>query len=158
MKNINKIFLWAFIILSLLPLFEFFLFQWKNDNRIGIQTTSSISVINYPTSTTNGYVVYYLPDAINSFDDFIISECSYGIIDGNAVNLTGPAKPIFMAMANITKKIGSSTSKGPFLVHILSLSLIIARTIYIACLLLLAYIIILPVSVIHYFFNKRLLQ
>lgn len=155
MKNVSKIFVWAFIILSLLPVFEFFLFQWRNDNRVGIDTTASISVISYPTASDSGYVVYFLPTEINSFTDYVLAEYSYGIIQPDSVNLQGLAKPIFQTMALITRRMASATASGPFLVHIIAISLLLSRCVYIACILLLIYIIIFPVLLVSSSFRRK---
>lgn len=156
MKRLNKIFLWAFIVLSLLPLAEFVLFQWRNDNRIGLDSTSSISVVSYPSGSNSGYVVYYLPTEINSFTDYIVSEYTYGIIDNSSsVNLHGLAKPLFMSMALFMRQTGTSTSSGPVQMNIICIALLIARSAYIAGMLLMVYLMVFPVALCFTFFRRR---
>lgn len=155
MKRINNIFIWAFIILSVLPIFEFTLFQWRNDNRIGLESTASISVISYPTSSSAGYVVYFLPTEVNSFTDYVLNEYSYGIMQTDAVNLQGLPKPIFLTMAIVTREMASTTASGPFLVNMIAVALLLSRAVYIACLLLLIYLLILPVLLVTTTFKRR---
>lgn len=159
MKTVNKIFIWAFIILSLLPFFEFFTYQWRNDNRIAISSSNSNPVLQYPTSTSNGLVIYYIPDTISSFTDYVISEYHYGLIETNPtrVNMQGISRPIFLFSANILKLISSSssTTNGPLLNDCIAFSLLIQRSILISISLFLLYILILPVLLVTFTFRRK---
>ena len=156
MKTINKIFLWAFVIISLLPIFEYFLFQWRNDNRISITTNTQIASIN----TAENYVTFILPAEINSFTDFIINENHYGQVSNNTCNQQGLPKLLFLITVRVLRLFYNKNAliNGAFLIQILMISFLLSRTLFVAVLLLFTYITVLPVVLISDLLHRRLLK
>lgn len=156
MKKINKIFLWAFVILSLLPLFEYTLFQWRNENRISITSNTDIEAINLDSN----YITYTIPDEINSFTDYIIHENHYGLITGNTCNQTGLPKLLTLTTTKVLRSFynKNNISSSGFYLQILTISLLLSRTLFIAVILLFTYITVLPVVFISDLLHRRLLK
>lgn len=156
MKKINKIFLWAFIILSLLPIFEYFLYQWRNNNRISITSTTDIVAVNL----NDNYITYTIPTEVNSFSDYIIRENHYGLITDNNCNQTGLPKLLTLTTIRVLRSIynKNNVSSSGFYLQILTISLLLSRTLFIAVLLLFTYITILPVVYISDLLHRRLLK
>lgn len=156
MKKINKIFLWAFVIISLLPVFEYFLFQWRNENRISLATNAKVEAVNL----NENYVTIQLPVEINSFSDFIISENYHGIIIGNQCNQQGLPKLIFLTSIRVLRLFYNEvrSTSGNFQVQILTISFLLSRTLFTAIALLFTYITVLPVVLISDLLHRRLLK
>lgn len=157
MKKINKIFLWAFVIISLLPIFEYFLYQWRNENRISISTNSTIGEIN----VTSNYVTINLPVEINSFSDYIINENHYGyIINNNTCQQEGLPKLLIITTYRILRLFynNQALTKGNFAIQIVTISFILSRTLFVAVLLLFTYITVLPVVYVSDLLHRRLIK
>lgn len=158
MKTLNKIAIWVFIIISLLPIFEFFVFQWRNENRVNIDTATQIVDIN--VQTNNPYIVIKLPTEINSFYDYVIKNNYFGTVtsvDGIPTNvqLGGIQQLISINAIKIIKNVASNSMKGNLFISIISLSMLLERTIYIAISVFLCYILFLPIFFLKGWFTKN---
>lgn len=156
MKTINKIFIWAFVIISLLPVFEYFLFQWRNENRISISSNAKIVALNI----NENYITFQIPSEINSFSDYIISENHYGQLNDNVCNQQGLPKLLFMTTIRILRMFYNKYAlvNGSFQLQILTISFLFSRTLFVAILLLFTYITVLPVVLISDLLHRRLLK
>ena len=151
MARVNKIFITLFLVLSIFPIAEYLLFVFQNPTSgITLSPSSSVQEVNF----VDNYIIIKMPEAVTSFQDYVILNYSYGTVTNNTMTLNGLSKTIFKFLCYIVQS-GSRLGYSPLLIDMFVFSSLLLRSVYIACSLFFVYLIILPVMLPLTLFKRR---